>query len=127
MRKQTFETVSVTPDSNKSSEDYFGSTYVYEEVHKNQIFQAFNLKCKALNNICAECCLDVGAAQAMIGKFWTQIKYGEFDTIINWIKNNYFRQYQILSPDYHTQVMDMRNGAGAMEYQSWFNKKINNF
>ena len=125
-QKESTMTVSMTPDSEKTCQDYFGKNYIYEEVHKNQLFQAFNSKCRELNKICGELLLDIGEAQVLIGRFWTQIKYGEFESVGEWIKNNYFRRIQILEPEIHNQIMQQQNGSGVLEYQEWFKKHDQN-
>jgi hypothetical protein len=122
MRKQNYSSVAATPDDNKTNEDYFGKNYIYEEVYKNPIFQAFNEKCKEVNNICGSLLLDVGEAQIMIGKFWTQIKYGDFERLKEWIRNNYHRKIQVLQRPIHNEIMGLNSGSGVKEYQEWFNK-----
>jgi hypothetical protein len=128
MRKQITETVSCTPDPDKTVLDYFGDSdghYEYEKVCNNTIFQAFNSRCRELNTICNNHLLDIGEAQCMIGFFWTHIKYRDFDNVKDWLNNNYYRRIQILEPGKHKQIMEMKTGSGVKEYQEWFMKNIN--
>jgi hypothetical protein len=112
------DTFSTVPDSDKSLTDYFGDEYEYEQYSTNTIFLAFNTKTMEINNLCKSLLLDVGEVQAMYGKFWRDVKYGQLDNVKEWLRMNARKNIEILNPEMHRSCMN------SPQYQRWYERGI---
>jgi hypothetical protein len=78
---------------------------------------------KKLFDLCYSFGLSIDEAQIMLirnmKKKFCDLKLDEITISISFIKNNYFRNFQILSPEYHEAIMAGANEDGR-EYREWF-------
>jgi hypothetical protein len=111
-------------DNDKTLFDYIGTKEERGEeltAYEKQVKAGFNLKIREIQNFANAKKICPGTALFMINKnywiSWRTIRYGMFDEIMEWFRNNWFRYFQILDPSSHFELMKTKN-----EYSEWFNQ-----
>jgi len=104
----------------------FGADRIYEKIRDNSKFISFANKLNEIQDICKNKYLDLGEALLMLNKsfgyIWDTIPFGKMDEIKQWFINNWFRNYQILEPEKHEQIMKMES-PDARQYQDFYNSQ----
>ena len=105
-------------------ESIFGRDRKYEEIKDSPKFIMFAQKLRDMQDFCRKKYLDLGEAVTMIqitfNYIWGTIPYGKLDDIKQFLMNNWFRNYAILEPDRHQQIMAMTTPE-ALQYQEFYN------
>jgi hypothetical protein len=89
-------------------------------------WDALQNKIKEIFEKTMEFAIDPGEVQILIvkqfGKRLLKIDESNYDAIISWFNNNWFRKTQILQPEYHRAIMESTAETGGfIEYKNWFN------
>jgi uncharacterized protein with HEPN domain len=99
------------------------------KVGSKEIVAEFKAELSKIQNAIMDQLFDLGEMLLMInrnyGYSWDNIPFGKMEEIKSWVRRNYFRKTQILSPEMHSALMESENNCGAVEYQDWFNKHEN--
>lgn len=100
-------------DENKSSVDYFGERYVYDDLKNDSIFMEFQKKIKELKELYNTVSQGTGDCLLHINKnygyTWRTIPWGKFDEIREWILHTWFRFTEMINPDMHYKLMAYEN------------------